>query len=1026
MKVHFKSLWAVLAMALVALSSVHSESTTPPPGIRENTPRVHALTHARIVTTPGQIVEDGILVLRDGNIVAVGSNAPIPADARVWDMSGKTIYPGFVDLYSDYGIPKPEKRRGPGSTGGEGGPPAQAPPPAPSGSPYWNAKITPQRSAAEMFVYDEDGAEELRGQGIVLALSVPQGNIISGTGAFVNTGDGTGNRIIERPDAVLHVRFTTESESDDYPGSLMGLIALLRQSYLDAEWYTKAQAAWAVDHSLARPEQNEALARLAELKLKKVPAVLEAKDEQAFLREANLATELGLTPIMRGSNYEYKRLDAVKATALPVILPLDFPKTPSVKTPEEALEVDFDDLRHWYLAPENAKRLNEAGVAFAFTANGLKEKKEFLKQVRTTVERGLSRDAALAALTSSPAAIGGIANRYGTLVPGKAASFVVTDGELFEDKTNVLETWVDGNRYEVKSQPDSDPRGTWDVKLTGEQAQNDQLTLELKGERGAPSGAMKKGAEAKLANVEMSGLRLAFTFQGDSIGYKGTVQMGANVQSEFMIGNGVWPDGRTFTWNARRTGAFQPEADTTKKKALEPLKFGDVFPQAAFGMPAPPARPKNVAVTNATIWTSGPQGVIPNGTLLVSEGKIVGVGANVKVPSNALVVDAHGMHVTPGIIDCHSHTAIDGDVNESNQTITAEVRIGDVVSANDVSIYRQLAGGVTAANLLHGSANAIGGHNQVIKFRWGATPEDMKFKAAPPGIKFALGENPKQSNWGERFTTRYPQTRMGVEQIIRDDFQAAREYEQRWKVYNKNPKGIPPRRDLELDAVVEVLNGQRLVHAHSYRQDEIEMLMRLAEEYGFRIATFQHVLEGYKVADLMAAHGAGGSCFSDWWAYKFEVYDAIPYNGGLMHDEGVVVSFNSDSDELARHLNTEAAKAVKYGSVPPEEALKFVTLNPAKQLRIDDRVGSLEVGKDADFAVWSGDPLSNYSLCLQTWIDGQKYFDRDEDLKMRDQIRTERAQLVQHALQEGGSSEGDGPPRGGRPHHSCHEEFEEE
>jgi len=382
-------------------------------------------------------------------------------------------------------------------------------------------------------------------------------------------------------------------------------------------------------------------------------------------------------------------------------------------------------------------------------------------------------------------------------------------------------------------------------------------------------------------------------------------------------------------------------------------------------------------------------------------------------------------HITPGLIDCHSHTAIDGDVNEGTQTISAEVRIGDVVDGNDIDLYRQLAGGLTCANLLHGSANAIGGHNQVIKLRWGGTPEGLKFKQAPQGIKFALGENPKQSNWGDRFTIRYPQTRMGVEEIIRDEFQAAREYEKRWKEYQKSKRGMPPRKDFELEAIVEVLNGLRLVHSHSYRQDEILMLMRLAEEYGFRVATFQHVLEGYMVADAMAQHGAGGSCFSDWWAYKFEVYDAIPYNGALMHDEGVVVSFNSDSNEMARRLNTEAAKAVKYGEVSPEEALKFVTLNPAKQLKIDRWVGSLEPGKDADLVLWSGDPLSTYSVCLQTWIDGAKYFDREEDLKMREEVHKERALLIQKALSEGGG-EGGAKPWPGKIPYSCHGVVEEQ
>jgi N-acetylglucosamine-6-phosphate deacetylase len=345
--------------------------------------------------------------------------------------------------------------------------------------------------------------------------------------------------------------------------------------------------------------------------------------------------------------------------------------------------------------------------------------------------------------------------------------------------------------------------------------------------------------------------------------------------------------------------------------------------------------------------------------------------------------------------------ATDGGVNESSQAVTAEVRIGDFIDPDDISIYRQLAGGVTAANILHGSANPIGGQNQVIKLRWGATPNGMKFKEAPPGIKFALGENVKQSNWGAEYTTRYPQTRMGVDQIIRDSLNRAIAYERRHEAWQQKHEGLPPRRDLELEALAEVADNTRWIHCHSYRQDEILALIRTLDDYEITIGTFQHILEGYKVADAMAKHGAMGSSFSDWWAYKFEVYDAIPYNGVLMHKAGVVVSFNSDDDELGRHLNLEAAKAMKYGGISAAEAIKFVTLNPAKQLRIEQHVGSLEVGKQADLVVWNTSPLSSYSRCEQTWVDGRKYFDLEEDQARRKQAVERRRVLVQKILASG-------------------------
>jgi imidazolonepropionase-like amidohydrolase len=409
-----------------------------------------------------------------------------------------------------------------------------------------------------------------------------------------------------------------------------------------------------------------------------------------------------------------------------------------------------------------------------------------------------------------------------------------------------------------------------------------------------------------------------------------------------------------------------------------------------------PEQPPAVVVRGATIWTSGPEGVLENADLVVRQGKLVAVGPGLAAPAGALVIDGAGLHVTPGLIDAHSHTAVDGAVNEGTHISTAEVRIADVLDPDDISIYRQLAGGLTVANVLHGSANAIGGQNAVIKLRWGAPAADLRFAAAPPGIKFALGENPKQSNWNVE-QRRYPQTRMGVEEVLRARFQAARDAARAGADHRagKSKNVVPPRRDLELEAILEILEGRRLVHAHSYRADEILMLLRVAEEFGFRIATLQHALESYKVADEIARHGAGASIFSDWWAYKYEVIDAIPWAGAIDYRRGVLTSFNSDSDELARRMNTEAAKAVRYGGVPEADALQFVTLNAARQLGIADRVGSLEAGKDADFVLWSGHPLSTASICLQTWIDGRKYFDRDADLAAREALAAERAALVE-------------------------------
>jgi imidazolonepropionase-like amidohydrolase len=408
-----------------------------------------------------------------------------------------------------------------------------------------------------------------------------------------------------------------------------------------------------------------------------------------------------------------------------------------------------------------------------------------------------------------------------------------------------------------------------------------------------------------------------------------------------------------------------------------------------------PEQPAAVIVRHATIWTSGPQGKIEGADLLVRKGKIVAVGKDLAAPVGALVIDGSSLHLTPGLIDAHSHTAVSGEVNEGTHISTAEVRIADVLDPDDVNLYRELAGGLTVANVLHGSANAIGGQNAVIKLRWGAPARALLFEGAPPGIKFALGENPKQSNWNPS-SLRFPRTRLGVQEVLRAKFLAARDYQRTWEEFRAGKKRspVPPRRDLELEAISEILAGKRLVHAHSYRADEILMLIRVADEFGVKIATFQHALETYKVADEVARHGAGASMFSDWWAYKYEVIDAIPWAGAIDWQKGVSVSFNSDSDELARRLNLEAAKAVRYGGVPEVEALEFVTANPAHQLGIADRVGTLEAGKDADFVLWSGSPLDSTSVCLETWIDGRKYFDRQADLAARAGLAEERATLL--------------------------------
>ena len=1031
--------WFVCSCLWTLIVSAAAPRTAPVHGIRSHVPNVHALTTARIIIAPGQVIECGTVVLNDGIITQVGANVEIPPSARIWDLEGRTVYPGFIDAYSVIDFPEEKSD---------------------SGAPYWNRHVQPQTSAAHHYTVAPETNKKFRSQGVTARLVVPGRGIIKGTSALVTTADDQVTHCVLTDDVALHIKLNTQPDwhRKEYPNSPMGAVALARQAMHDADWYRCAWQAYQGDTSLPQPEWNDALQVLQDYVDSARLVIIDADNEQFLMRGDEFAREFGLRIAILGSGHEYRRLAAVQATGRPLIVPINFPKAPNVATPEAALNTTLAQLMHWDLAPDNPGQLVDAGLSIALTSYGLPDTSGFLEKVRVAVQRGLPAERALQALTVTPADMFGVADRLGTIQPGKIANLIVTDGELFEKNTQLLETWVRGKRYEVKQQSRYDLRGPWTLTRTNIAAQPQAYALELTGDPDQLKGNLSlfvkleaqqdKPATSELKNIILRGERLGFVLDAEPLDQQGVAQVSllvtvldgnsADVQAIRLNGEIVWPDGsRTHvegeksapTDGNQNVEAAKPDGRPTsqvdklfddevandeqdansKDDASEeednapsigntPASFAVNYPLGAFGRAAPPPQHKHVLFQNATIWTCAGEGILTNASLLISGGKILAVGQDLDVPEDAEVVDSGGLHITPGIVDCHSHMATDGGINESGQAITAEVRIGDFVDSRDISIYRQLAGGVTVANILHGSASPIGGQNQVIKLRWGALPNQLKFASAPPGIKFALGENVKQSNWGDGYTTRYPQTRMGVEQLIRDAFRAAADYDRQWAAWKQNRRGIPPRVDLELAAISEILSGRRWIHCHAYRQDEMLALMHVLEKFDVTIGTFQHVLEGYKIADALARHGAMASAFSDWWAYKFEVYDAIPFNGALMYENGISVSFNSDSAELARHLNQEAAKAIKYGDVPPEEALKFVTLNPARQLRIGQFVGSIEPGKHADLAVWTGSPLSNYSRCQQTWIDGRKYFDQQEDAQQRQENQRKHATLVQKIL----------------------------
>jgi imidazolonepropionase-like amidohydrolase len=486
----------------------------------------------------------------------------------------------------------------------------------------------------------------------------------------------------------------------------------------------------------------------------------------------------------------------------------------------------------------------------------------------------------------------------------------------------------------------------------------------------------------------------------------GDIRLSGMINNDVWTGTGEDTAGNRLTWTATLAEASTAADSTRRRRPQGPI--GKVtYPFEPFGWEEGNApKQETILIKNATVWTNEKEGVLQNTDVLIKNGKIAAVGKNLS-DASARVIDGTGKHVTPGIIDEHSHIAA-SSINEGGQSVSSEVRIGDNLNPDDINIYRQLSGGVTTSHILHGSANTIGGQTQLIKLRWGANDEDLKFKSWPGQIKFALGENVKRSPsaiGNSSNNNRYPDTRMGVEQVLIDAFTRAKDYQRAWKDYNDNKgkkgyAGYAPRRDLELDALVEILENKRFITCHSYLQSEINSSIHVAEQMGYHYNTFTHILEGYKVADKMKAHGANASTFSDWWNYKMEVQDAIPYNAAIMHNVGLNVAINSDDAEMARRLNQEAAKIVKYGGVSEEEALKMVTLNPAKMLHVEDKVGSLKVGKDGDVVLWSDHPLSIYAKSLYTIVDGTIYFDREKDEQMQKLVDAERIRLVKKMVAE--------------------------
>lgn len=976
----FSSLWLLGSCCLPAMA----QETFPRNGVYDERPGLVAFTHATLFTDSQTRIDDATLLIRQGKVEAAGPRVKIPAGAVVIDAKGKYIYPGLVDPFSQYGLPAVTRARVAYATG---------PTESQKKGPYsWNQAIQPENNAAELFRVNAKAAEDYRRQGFGAVLALPADGIARGTAALVTLANKRENEVILLDKAAAGLSFDRGSSTQDYPGSLMGAIALLRQTYLDAQWNAR------------NPGKEQNLSLKAFTDTRAYPQVFEAADKQHVLRADKVGDEFGQQYIIKGRGDEYQMLQAIKATRAPLILPLNFPDAYNVEDPLEAGRIALEDLKHWEMAPANPALLAKAGIAFAFTAADLRDKKLFWPNLRKAIAHGLPEQEALKALTETPARLLKADKLVGALRPGMVANFIITSRPLFQADNVILENWVQGEPYKLTPIP-TDVRGVYSLQVGPQTG----LRLEIAGNPGKPEVQVVRpgsapGDTAKVkGRILLNGDLVTLSYNPDPKNKASMVRLSgwyAGAEKGFQ-GEGLLPDATPVKWSARLSKPASLAARRDTAKAVEVPVIGQlVYPFASFGRKELP-RQETVLIRNATVWTNEKEGKLEGADVLLRKGKIAQVGRNLSA-DGARVIDGTGKHVTPGIIDEHSHIAITGGVNEGTQATTAEVRVGDVLNPEDVNIYRQLAGGVVASQLLHGSANPIGGQSAIIKLRWGLGAEELKIQGADSYIKFALGENVKRSNTPN--VSRFPQTRMGVEQVYYDAFQRAKEYQQAHQAYNKlskraQAKTAAPRRDLELETLVEILEDKRFITCHSYVQSEINMIMKVAEQMGFRIATFTHILEGYKVADKMAARQIGAGTFSDWWAYKMEVKDAIPYNAALMHQTGVLTAINSDDAEMARRLNQEAAKAIKYGGLSEEEALKLVTLNPAKLLHLDKSMGSLKPGKDADVVIWNNHPLSIYAKAVATFVDGIAYFDLETDQQLRTELKQERQRLIQKMLQ---------------------------
>ena len=942
-------------LLLLTGAAAFAQETFPVNGVRDLRSGTYAFTNATIIQNASTKIEKATLVIKQGKIVAVGVGVEIPKDAVVVDCNGKYIYPSFVDPLTDYGAGTPKRT----NAGFNFGAPGQFLSNKP-GAYNWNQAVKPEINTVEAFTLDEAVAASYRNNGFGTVLTHVKDGIVRGTGAVVTLAGTNENNTILKSKAAQVFSFDKGTSTQSYPSSLMGSIALIRQTYLDAKWYATKPATEGVNLSLEAFNANAGL-----------PQIFVADDKWSVLRADRIAKEFGTQYILRGADNGYQRIDELAKTKATFIIGVDFPAALDVEDPNDARFVSLADMKHWELAPTNPAAFEKAGIPFSITTAEMKDSKQFLANLRKAVQYGLSETKALEAITKTPATILGVYDQVGSLDAGKWANFIITTEPIFSSNSKIIENWIQGNKYEINPNEWNSYAGKYSLVVN-----NNGATTTYAVEVKKDLSASIIGTDTLTAKITIANAIVKMSFPEKKGRMAETIRLGGAVVGNSWSGLGLDAKGNKVSWTANFVGPLVTETKKPSDSVNNSVKLISkvTYPFAGLGNEAIPQQ-ETIVIKNATVWTNEKDGKMANTDVLLKAGKIAKIGKDI-TEAGARVIDGTGKHLTPGIIDEHSHIAA-MSINEGAQSVTSEVRVGDNMNPEDINIYRQLSGGVTTSHILHGSANTIGGQTQLIKLRWGASDDGIKFAGADPFIKFALGENVKRTT-AVLGNNRFPDTRMGVEEMLTDAFDRAADYQ---KALKANPNS---RRDLELEAISNIMNNKLFITCHSYVQTEITYAMRVIEKfknkgYDFKVNTFTHILEGYKVADKMKAHGASAATFSDWFNYKTEVQDATGYNAAIMQRVGVNTIINSDDAEMARRLNQEAGKIVKYGGVSEDEAFKMVTLNPAKALHIDNKVGSIKVGKDADVVLWTDNPLSIYAKSLYTIVDGTVFFDRTKD-----------------------------------------------